>query len=115
MSDICDTDNNPRPTPKKLFNELVIKKKVKAQYGEEFKNGIIDTLQEILGVSKSDLSPAKAKKFDDEVNQFYTYVPDCLKKANRDKKRMKVRFKAYFDRPIVLPEADTVQVCNYTY
>ena len=115
MSDICETDNDPRPTPKKLFNELVVKKKVKVQYGEEFKNGIIDTLQEILGVSKSDLSPAKTKKFDDEVNQFYTYVPDCLKKANRDKKRMKVRFKAYFDRLIVLPEADLVQVCNYTY
>ena len=107
MSDTTDTDNDPRPTRLKLFNELVIKKDVKAQSGQEFKNGIQETLEEILAVSRASLSVAESAKFDLEANEFYSYVPQCLKKAGRNKKRMKNRFKVYFDKVISL---ETVQV-----
>ena len=109
MGDTKDTDNDPRPTRLKLFNELVIKKKVKVGLGlEAFKNGICETLEEILLVSKANLSVAETKRFDQEANEFYSYVPKCLQKAGRNKKRMKNRFKVYFDKVISL---ETVQVC----
>lgn len=107
MGDTKDTDNDPRPTRLKLFNELVIKKKVKVG-SQAFKNGICETLEEILLVSKANLSVAETKKFDYEVNEFYSYVPRCLHKAGRNKKRMKSRFKEYFGKVISL---ETVQVC----
>ena len=102
---MSDTDN---PTRYKLFHELVVKKQVKARCGEEFKNGIEETLQEILGVSKVDLSVAATKKFNLEANEFYSYVPKCLQKAGRVKKRMLSRFKDYFEKVISL---ESVQVC----
>ena len=97
-----------KPTRYKLFQELVVKKQVKVKCGEEFKNGIEETLQEILGVSKVDLSEAETRKFNLEANEFYSYVPQCLKKAGRVKKRMLSRFKDYFDKVISL---QSVQVC----
>ena len=102
---MSDTDN---PTRYKLFHELVVKKQVKAKFGDEFKNGIEETLQEILGVSKVDLSVAETKRFNQEANEFYSYVPQCLKKAGRVKKRMLSRFKDYFEKVISL---ESVQVC----
>ena len=109
MGDTTDTDNDPRPTRLKLFNELVIKKNVKATEScQEFKKGIQETLEEILVVSRANLSVAESKRFDQEANEFYSYVPKCLKKAGRNKKRMKNRFKVYFDKVISL---ETVQVC----
>ena len=93
-----------KPTPKRLFNRLTKIKKVEIVRGETFKSEIVQTLEEILGVSRQDLSNQKLTKFDHEVDEFYSYVPRCLKAAYHSKKRMKKRFKKYFDRPIVLPE-----------
>ena len=102
MANREDSDNNEfRPTRKMLFNKLV-QKEIKPKLGEEFKNGIDETLEEILGVSKASLSVAETKKFNEEANEFYSYVPRCLAKANRDKNRMKARFKKYFDKEISL-------------
>ena len=108
MADRKDSDNNEfRPTRETLFNKL-IQKEIKPKRGEEFKNGIDETLEEILGVSKSSLSVAETKKFNEEANEFYSYVPKCLQKAGRVKKRMLSRFKDYFEKVISL---ESVQVC----
>ena len=102
MADRKHSDNNEfRPTRKTLFNKL-LQKEIKPKFGDEFKNGIDETLEELLGVSKASLSVAETKKFNEEANEFYSYVPQCLAKANRDKNRMKTRFKKYFDKVISL-------------
>ena len=93
-----------KPTPKRLFNRLTRIKKVEIVRGETFRNGIVETLEELLDVSKQELSSQKLKKFNDEVEEFHSYVPRCLKATYRNKKRMKKRFKNYFDRLIVLPD-----------
>ena len=107
MADGKDLDNNEfRPTRKTLLDKLV-QKEIKLKFGDEFKNGIDKTLEELLGVSKASLSVAETTRFNDEANEFYSYVPNCLAKANRDKNRMKTRFKKYFDKVISLQ----TQVC----
>ena len=93
-----------KPTPKRLFNRLTKIKKVEIVCNETFKIGIVQTLEEILGVSRQCLSNQKMIKFDNEVDEFYSYVPRCLKTAYRSKKRMKKKFRKYFNRRIVLPE-----------
>ena len=93
-----------KPTPKRLFNRLTKIKKVEIVRNETFKSEIVQTLEEILCVSRQDLSNQKLIKFDYEVDEFYSYVPTCLKAAYRSKKRMKKRFKKYFNRLIVLPD-----------
>ena len=93
-----------KPTPKRLFNRLTRIKKVEIVRGETFRNGIVETLEELLDVSKQKLSSQKLKKFNDEVEEFHSYVPRCLKETFRNRKRMLKKFKKYFNRLIVLPD-----------
>ena len=93
-----------KPTPKRIFNRITRIKKVEIVRGETFRNAIVESLEELLNVSKQDLSSEKLKKFDAEVEEFHSYVPRCLKATIRNRKRMLKRFKKYFDRLIVLPD-----------
>ena len=93
-----------KPTPKRLFIRLTKIKNYEIVRGETFRSGIVQNLEEILGVSRQDLSSEKLRKFDSEVEEFHSYVPRCLNKCHRNRKRMLKRFKKYFDRLIVLPD-----------
>ena len=98
-----------KPTPKRLFIRLTKIKNFEIVRGETFRSGIVQNLEEILGVSRQDLSSEKLNKFDSEVEEFHSYVPSCLNKCHRNRKRMLKRFKKYFNRPIVLP-SDSVSI-----
>jgi hypothetical protein len=98
-----------KPTPKRLFIRLTQIKKFDIVRGETFRSGIVQNLEEILGVSRQDLSSEKLKKFDSEVEEFHSYVPRCLKACHRNRKRMLKKFKKYFNRLIVLP-SDSVSI-----
>ena len=94
-------DRISNPTREQLLNKLA-NKKVQIKYGEAFKNGISECLEEILGVSKETLSPELSKEFDKEVDYFHSYVPACLSKCHRDKRLMKRKYSVYFNTEIVL-------------
>ena len=94
-----------KPTPKRLFIRLTKIKKFEIVRGETFRSGIVQNLEEILGVSRQDLSSEKLRKFDSEVEEFHSYVPRCLQTCHRNRKRMLKRFKKYFNRLILLPSA----------
>ena len=98
-----------KPTPKRLFIRLTKIKKFEIVRGETFRSGIVQTLEEILDVSRQNLSSEKLKKFDLEVEEFHSYVPRCLKTCHRNRKRMLKKFKKYFNRLIVLP-SDSVSI-----
>ena len=98
-----------KPTPKRLFIRLTKIKNYEIVRGETFRSGIVQNLEEILGVSRQDLSSEKLQKFDSEVEEFHSYVPRCLNKCHRNRKRMLKKFKKYFNRPIVLP-SDSVSI-----
>ena len=98
-----------KPTPKRLFIRLTKIKNYEIVRGETFRSGIVQNLEEILGVSRQDLSSEKLRKFDSEVEEFHSYVPRCLNKCHRNRKRMLKKFKKYFNRLIVLP-SDSVSI-----
>ena len=102
----------PSPTREKLL-DMLIKKDIKIGYGDLFRKSIVETLEEILSISRDKLCEAEANRFDDEANEFYSYVPSCLKKAGRNKKTMKNRFKKYFGKEIIISVEVSDQVCIF--
>ena len=89
------------------------KRKIKISFGEQFRKGISDSYETILGISKESLSTSLRQKFDTEINTFYYYVPTCMEKCKRNKPYMLRRFSDYFDKDFNLEETsdDHMEVC----
>lgn len=79
-----------------------VNKKAKIVYGEAFRAAISKSLEEVLDVTRANLSSDLVSAFDQEVTNFYQAIPPKLAKCHRDKRLLKKKYKLYFGEKIVL-------------
>ena len=98
--------SSDKPVREKVFEEL----KCQIKYGNELSKGIIECLEQALGVSKENLSNELKKQFDLEVKQMYEYFPKRMKKMARNKSEVIRKSRFWFDKKIELVEAPVIVV-----
>ena len=100
MADSSTDPKKPRTVREKVLYDL----KVDIKYGDELRDGISESLEKALGVSKDTLSDQLKKKFDIEVKQLYTYLPSRMKKFARNKFVVIKKSAVFFSKKIELVE-----------
>ena len=98
--------SSDKPVREKVFQDL----KCPIKYGNELSKGIIECLEQALGVSKENLSNELKKQFDLEVKQMYEYFPKRMKKMARNKSEVIRKSRYWFDKKIELLEAPVIDV-----
>ena len=71
-----------------LLTYLILKNEIKKKFPKvalrrsvEYRNAIVRTLEEQLGVERSRLAPVPASYFDRHVNDFYNHLPSWWGKS----------------------------------
>ena len=95
---------------KTVREKVFLNLKCQIKYGKELSTGIIECLEQVLCVSKDNLSNELLKQFDLEVKQMYEYFPKRMKKMARNKTEVIRKSRFWFDKKIELIEAPVVVV-----
>ena len=81
---------------------------VPIKYGDELRNGISECLEQVLNISRDNLSNYLLNKFDEECRQMYDYFPRRMKKISRNKSEVIRKSRVFFDKKVELIEAPIV-------
>ena len=98
------TQDREKTVRMKVFQNL----QVDIRYGNELKEGIDMCLENVLGVSRDNLSSELVKQFDIESKQMYEYFPRRMKKISRNKNQVIRKSRVFFNKKIELVEAPEV-------
>ena len=99
-----DPSRDPPTRPKSVREKVLYSLKVDIKYGDELRDGISKCLEEVLGVSKDELSSKLLNDFNVECKQMYDYLPGRMKKFARNKFVMVKKSVAFFSKKIELVE-----------
>ena len=97
--------NSSQKSEKTVRQKVLENLTVPIKYGDELRNGISECLEQVLSVSRENLSSFLLKEFDEECRQMYDYFPRRMKKISRNKSEVIRKSRVFFDKKIELIEA----------
>ena len=100
--------NSSQKCEKTVRQKVLENLTVPIKYGDELRNGISACLEQVLSVSRENLSSFLLKEFDEECRQMYDYFPRRMKKISRNKSEVIRKSRVFFDKKIELIEAPIV-------
>ena len=98
-------DSSSQNCEKTVRQKVLENLTVPIKYGDELRKGISECLEQVLNISRDNLSNYLLNKFDEECRQMYDYFPRRMKKISRNKSEVIRKSRVFFDKKIELIEA----------